>query len=1210
MNATRIACGCLLFLIACGPIAEPTGGDDDRRYVIAMNSRRIDTRLAPDTAIAAGAGRMLVKFPGPVTADQLAALTATAQIYTYVPHDAFLVRPRAGFAAARPAGASWTGAYLPAYKIPSAVVALVQQAQRAPAETRTVMVTAFPDADLAGVTAMAAGLPGVTVVGSERGPRFSRVRLRVPDPALAGATTALAALADVFWIDVEGRRELLNDTTVWVAQSGLDAGQTTPVFDHGIHGEGQVVGYIDTGIDADSCYFRDATRGLPPINACDGGTTVDLEQRKVIAADFLTPGECAGGIAANEWDTQNHGSHVAGTIAGDNLANPIVHDPGDGMAPGAKLVVQDAGFLTDDCGDLPGIGCPVVDLKPLFQQAYTQGARIHTNSWGDNENAFVQNNYSAACQDVDEFMFSHPDFLILFAAGNSGPRAASVGSPSTNKNGLSVGATQRGTLAASMARFSSCGPAADGRFKPDLTMPGQNIVSARNDRNIASNNCSTIAMSGTSMASPGAAGMAALVRQYYTDGFYPTGAPVVGHGFAPSAALVKATLINSAQSMTGSGAGPVPDACQGWGRVLLDDALYFTGQTRRLVATDDPGFPQGGAGQQRTFTIRVDAGQSLRATLAWTDFPSTPAASVNLENDLDLEVTGPSGTFLGNVFAGGQSSGGGSPDRLNNIEQVLLAAPAPGLYTVTVRAFNVPSSAQPFALVISGGVDREPATAETVTATAVTDTRIAVSWTAVPAAFKYDVFQSTAGGPFRFIATVLAPSTSLVSSGLVPDTTYAYQIVTVDAGNAESAPSAPVSATTLAIDPGIPTHVTTTAVSDSEIDVSWATVASAAKYFVFESQAGGPFHVRATVLAPGTAFQATGLTANTVYCYQLASGLTDGETTAMSAPVCATTEAPVQPPTGLLATAVSDTRILVQWQPSARAVKYFVYQAIAGDTTFTPIGAVVAGSTAFLAVNLIASTAYCYRVTGVDASGAESAPSSTVCDTALAPGLGGIEGYWKLDEQADTTAIDSSGFGRNGAVTSASYALQDLPNIDGDRSALSFSSAPDSAVVVPAATGLDLATTSFTVAFWTKLPAAATVSFVGSSAGDCIHPAWAIAQNASGLRVFDARGPHALATSIPVGAWTHVAVVVSAASLGVYVNGAVVGTVPATQFGLAHDPFYIGHIAGCPGGAVMMDDVEILSRAMSAAEVAAIGALPPAHRGSEAHRVGSAHAWQ
>src|SRR4029077_12461403 len=116
-----------------------------------------------------------------------------------------------------------------------------------------------------------------------------------------------------------------------------------------------------------------------------------------------------------------------GTVAGDDFAHLLLHDPGDGMAPGARLVIQDAGFRIDRCGDLPGIGCPVVDLNPIFQQAYDQGARLHTNSWGDNEDAPVQNNKSATSQDVDEFMWNHKDSLVFFAAGNSGPRAGSVG---------------------------------------------------------------------------------------------------------------------------------------------------------------------------------------------------------------------------------------------------------------------------------------------------------------------------------------------------------------------------------------------------------------------------------------------------------------------------------------------------------------------------------------------------------------------------------------------------------------------------------------------------------------------------------------------------------------------------------------------------------------------------------------------------------------
>jgi Subtilase family/PKD domain len=780
-NVGRLACTPLLLLIACGPMTETAVPDQDRHHLIALGSQLIDTRAAaPDTpSTQTGDGYALVKFPGPVTAEQLRALAMTAQVYTYLPHDTFLVRPIGGDPGkvAKAAGASWTGAYKAEYKIARDVSELALQA---PAETFTVMVTAYPDADLARVVEAAGKLPGAVVVGSDRADAFSRVRLRVEGAALADATTALAAHGDVFWIDVEGRRELLNDTTIWVGQSGLDGGQTTPIFDHGIHGEGQIVGYIDTGIDPDSCYFRDPARGLPPLNAC-GGTAVDPAQRKVIGVDILWQNECDGGVAANEWDTQGHGSHVAGTISGDNVANPITHDPGDGIAPAAKLVVQDGGFRVDNCGDLPGIGCPVVDLKPIFEQAYIQGARIHTNSWGDNENSAVQNNYSAASQDVDEFMFTHPDFLILFAAGNSGPRAGSVGSPSTAKNGISVGATLRGTQANSMAGFSSCGPTSDGRFKPDLTMPGSRIISARNDGNVNTNNCTTVQMSGTSMASPGAAGLAALVRQYYSDGYFPTGSPQAEDRFTPSAALIKATMLNSTRTMTGTGVGGVPDGCQGWGRALLDDTLFFSEQPRRLIAGDDDGFPQGAAGQIKTFTVEVGAGQALRATLVWTDFPSTPAASVSLNNDLDLEVSGPSGTFLGNVFTAAQSTTGGTADRRNNVEQVILAAPEPGTYTITVRAFNVPSSAQTFALVVSGGVNRAPLANAGPDATVPPGAPVTLDGSASndldrnPLTFRW----SQTGGPEVTLAT---PGEAIAGFTPTEPGTYTFQLTVSDGG--------------------------------------------------------------------------------------------------------------------------------------------------------------------------------------------------------------------------------------------------------------------------------------------------------------------------------------------------------------------------------------------------------------------------------------------
>ena len=77
----------------------------------------------------------------------------------------------------------------------------------------------------------------------------------------------------------------------------------------------------------------------------------------------------------------------------------------------------------------------------------------------------------------------------------------------------------------------------------------------------------------------------------------------------------------------------------------------------------------------------------------------------NLNNDLDLIVTGPQGVvWKGNVFAGGASVSGGDADRLNTLEQVLLPAPRAGTYKVTVHAVNVPNGPQPFALVVTGKV--------------------------------------------------------------------------------------------------------------------------------------------------------------------------------------------------------------------------------------------------------------------------------------------------------------------------------------------------------------------------------------------------------------------------------------------------------------------------------------------------------------------------
>jgi hypothetical protein len=793
--------------------ASLAAASERRSDLVSLSSMAIDVNAPPEIPQALQAdsadGHYLVKFPGPVSARQRAALDKVAErVYTYLPYDTFLVKASSDLRAPemlKSLGARWVGSYHPAYKLAPAIAGAVEAplAWGTEAPVRIVMLEVYPDANLEAVRGAVAALGVKRIVGAAENPFFSRIRLLLTDAEIVAVREPLARISDVFWVDMEGRKALMNDTTIWVGQSGVSGGMTTPIFNHGIHGEGQVVGVIDTGLDADSCYFRDTAQGLPPHNDCNGGTVINASERKTLAVDFLWQSECNGGIGNTEWDTQNHGTHVSGTAVGDNFANPIVHDPGDGMAPGAKLVMQDAGYLKDNCGDLPGIGCPIVDLNPVFQQAYTQGVRLHTNSYGDNENGQVQNNYTVTSQDVDEFMWNHKDFQIFYAAGNSGPGTGTVGSPSTAKDDLSVGATLRGTSAEFMAGFSSCGPTDDNRFKPDLTIPGDSIVSAGNDGNVTTNNCGEKTMSGTSMASPAAAGFGALVRQYYADGYSPSGAANPPDGFVATSALTKATLMNSAQNMTGV-AQAIPSKCQGWGRILLDNALFFTGDVRKNWVRDDSvGFPQGSSGETRSFPFTVTTGSvPFKVTLVWTDFPSTPAANPHLNNDLDLDVVGPGGTFHGNVFAGGQSTTGGSADRRNNVEQVLLLTPATGSYTVTVRSFTVPNGPQPFALVVTGGETGACALPPSFTGLgSVTDDQTArcglgLAWPAASSncpsnpGISYSIYR----GPLGFtpsaanrIASCVA-GTSFVDSNVSFGSTYAYVVRAEDSGNAGNGP--------------------------------------------------------------------------------------------------------------------------------------------------------------------------------------------------------------------------------------------------------------------------------------------------------------------------------------------------------------------------------------------------------------------------------------
>ena len=437
----------------------------------------------------------------------------------------------------------------------------------------------------------------------------------------------------------------------------------------------------------------------------------DTSRRKVIIYDFLYSGDYAG--RPTDFDNQGHGTLVGGNALGSNISFPFSESLRNGMAPAAQLVVQDGGYIgADNCSDLPALGCPVIDLTPILDQAYGQGARFHNNSWGDRENYMPQNTYTAPTADMDDATWRNPEFLVVCAAGNSGPGNDTVGSPSVGKNVISAGATQSPTLggsAESIAGFSSRGWASDGRIKPDVTAPGQTSTST-SDSNVTTNNCGTGNAQGTSMASPVTAGCAALVRQYFTEGWHPSGTKQTSDSLIPSAALVKAVLINGASDMTGV-TGPPPNRTEGWGRVHLDNSLYFAGDQRRLIVDDRQALYS--STSDTVYCLRFDSGGTtsagmLKITLVWTDYPATPGATIALVNDLDLEVVdlATSTTYRGNQIntVTGLTDPGGLADTLNNVEQVVLAADTAGEFEVRVRPSLIAEPSQGFALVVSGDV--------------------------------------------------------------------------------------------------------------------------------------------------------------------------------------------------------------------------------------------------------------------------------------------------------------------------------------------------------------------------------------------------------------------------------------------------------------------------------------------------------------------------
>ena len=670
----------------------------------------------------------VVKFDGPITADQRKAVEAAgASIISYAPYYAYIVRMPANLDAAMRGidGVIWSGPLLPALKVDANIYNELKSGgiiDGLDINELSISLDAAADGD-AVRTALTA-IPGLAVSRVVEVAGALRIQASFERSSLADAVQQLAQRDDVLAISFHKPARLYNSQGHWLHQSNINTPiPMKPVWDQGLYGCGQIVGELDTGLWMDNVAFKDASQPLP-VDVCTSGTACppiaapNYNARKVVAYYKWS------GLSGTSWgDDHGHGTHVAGSIIGnDNVANPGTDcvnftTPGgdtnlDGMAPGAKLVMQESGASLTYLNDDGGTPYHAADI------AYQNGARIHSNSWGGGcTNLFglcvsgCTVTYDEQAQDADRVMQDHDDLLMVFAAGNDAnacPNGNNVGSPGNAKNVLTVGATGRGTAGNSMAGFSSRGPTLDARTKPDIGAQGNGIISASRSAT------GTVSMSGTSMATPTMAGLAALVRDYLARGFYPEGAKNAANAITdPSGALVKAIMISGAVDMTGAGAGPSPGQSQGFGRVHLDNSLFFAGDASRLFIKDDTDGL--GTGDTAEFSLSViDGSEPFTVVLTWTDVPGAVGASPATVNSLRLEVRAPNGEIWTQKLPAGYNVNNANPiqdttssnyDDLNTVQRIRLSAPMTGTYDIRVLGINVPQGPQTFALAATGRFD-------------------------------------------------------------------------------------------------------------------------------------------------------------------------------------------------------------------------------------------------------------------------------------------------------------------------------------------------------------------------------------------------------------------------------------------------------------------------------------------------------------------------
>ena len=297
-------------------------------------------------------------------------------------------------------------------------------------------------------------------------------------------------------------------------------------------------------------------------------------------------------------DSDLHTTHVAGTLISEGKHL----EASRGFANGASL--YSLSYYEQNFSE---------SLIYLYDR---YSVRISNHSYGY-EGPEGLGVYDTVSSEVDQVMYTHPDILAVFAAGNDGSAYQHdseftywglIKGGSNAKNALTVASVDQDNERVS--DFSSRGPIRGGRMKPDIAADGENILSTSNYDNTAYKR-----MRGTSMAAPAVTGSVTLLAEYYKR--------LTGVDLRMD--TLKAVLFNTAKDIGNRG----PDYKSGYGAIDAYSAL----KSIESLQSDAPLLQEGEIeeGEKLAFSFDVEGYTPFKVSVAWLDL-----GGAGLLNDLDI----------------------------------------------------------------------------------------------------------------------------------------------------------------------------------------------------------------------------------------------------------------------------------------------------------------------------------------------------------------------------------------------------------------------------------------------------------------------------------------------------------------------------------------------------------------------------------------------